>query len=146
MADKMAVLKPKLVYGFCLVVVFGAGWGIGRGVSQKIDASSTPQPTNYTTKATGTNKPAPAETETETADTAGATIEKSVTQTKLTNPPANVGTKPDPNQPCIVKGNVSSSSKIYHIKGGAFYDRVTPEQCFATPAEAESAGFRKSKK
>jgi len=38
-----------------------------------------------------------------------------------------------------------SSSKIYHLPGGAFYDRTTkPARCFYTTAEAESAGFRKS--
>lgn len=47
-------------------------------------------------------------------------------------------------QSCIVKGNISSKDKIYHVKGGAFYERTTPEMCFTTEAEAKAAGFRKS--
>lgn len=45
-----------------------------------------------------------------------------------------------------VKGNISGTSKTYHIPGGSFYDRTTPEMCFATEAEAQSAGFAKSSK
>ena len=47
---------------------------------------------------------------------------------------------------CPVKGNISSSSKIYHLPGGSFYDRTNPEVCFNTAAEAEAAGFRKSQR
>jgi len=45
---------------------------------------------------------------------------------------------------CKIKGNVSSSGKIYHIPGGSFYNRTQPEMCFNTEAEAVAAGFRKS--
>ena len=44
-----------------------------------------------------------------------------------------------------IKGNISSSGKIYHLPGGAFYNRTVPEACFSTEAEAQAAGFRKSK-
>ncbi|HEX5429784.1 MAG TPA: hypothetical protein VFX17_01750 [Patescibacteria group bacterium] len=38
-----------------------------------------------------------------------------------------------------------SSSHIYHMPGGAFYDKTThPIACFDTEAEAQAAGFRKS--
>lgn len=38
-----------------------------------------------------------------------------------------------------------SSSHIYHMPGGAFYDKTTrPIACFDTEAEAVTAGFRKS--
>ncbi len=40
-----------------------------------------------------------------------------------------------------------SASLIYHVPGGAFYDRTTnPARCFDTEAEAQAAGFRKSAK
>jgi micrococcal nuclease len=49
------------------------------------------------------------------------------------------------NAQCVVKGNISASGvRIYHVAGGAFYDRVKAEQCFASENEAKSAGFRKS--
>ena len=41
-----------------------------------------------------------------------------------------------------IKGN--PSSKIYHVPGGAFYDRLTDAVCFDTEEEAQAAGFRKS--
>jgi hypothetical protein len=42
---------------------------------------------------------------------------------------------------CPVKG---SSSKIYHVKGGAFYERTKAAQCFDSEAAAQAAGYRKS--
>jgi hypothetical protein len=42
-----------------------------------------------------------------------------------------------------VKGN--ASSRIYHIPGGGSYDATIPEFCFASPEDAESAGFRGAK-
>ncbi|AEG42999.1 DUF1524 domain-containing protein [Isoptericola variabilis] len=47
---------------------------------------------------------------------------------------------------CPVKGNHSSSGDwIYHVPSGRYYDVTKPEECFATPAEAEAAGYRASK-
>ncbi|MEK9180672.1 MAG: hypothetical protein AAB871_00365 [Patescibacteria group bacterium] len=45
-----------------------------------------------------------------------------------------------------IKGNIGASGKIYHMPGGAFYDRTTPEMCFDTEAQAKVAGFRKSQR
>lgn len=45
------------------------------------------------------------------------------------------------NNECPIKG---SKSKIYHLKGGAFYERTNAAQCFNTEAEAQAAGYRKS--
>ena len=46
------------------------------------------------------------------------------------------------NQP--IKGN--AQSMIYHVPGGDFYQKTKPEQCFASEADAVSAGYRKSKR
>lgn len=43
-----------------------------------------------------------------------------------------------------IKGNISSDSKIYHLPGGAFYNRTNPEACFDTEEQARAAGFRRS--
>ena len=48
------------------------------------------------------------------------------------------------NQNCPVKGNVSGKNRIYHVQGGAFYERTQEEMCFKTEAEATAAGFVKS--
>lgn len=42
-----------------------------------------------------------------------------------------------------IKGN--RSSMIYHKPGQAYYAATTPEQCFATAAAAEHAGYRAAK-
>ncbi|GAA3910075.1 cell wall-binding repeat-containing protein [Microbacterium invictum] len=41
-----------------------------------------------------------------------------------------------------IKGN--ESSMIYHVKGGQYYDRTNPEECFTTQAAARAAGYRAS--
>lgn len=44
-----------------------------------------------------------------------------------------------------IKGNINSKGeKIYHVPGGAYYDRTIPEEWFCTEAEAQAAGYRAS--
>ena len=43
-----------------------------------------------------------------------------------------------------VKANRESG--IYHLRGGAFYDRTRPEVCYATAEDAERAGYRRSQR
>ena len=44
-----------------------------------------------------------------------------------------------------IKGNINSSGeKIYHMPGGAYYDRTDAEEYFDTEEEAQAAGYRKS--
>ena len=50
-------------------------------------------------------------------------------------------TCPDTNP---IKGN--RASMIYHQPGGAFYEQTRPEDCFASPADAEAAGYRRSQR
>ena len=48
---------------------------------------------------------------------------------------------------CNIKGNISSSGeKIYHVPGGQFYEITNPEEMFCSTGEAESAGYRASKR
>ncbi len=42
-----------------------------------------------------------------------------------------------------VKGNIGSE-KVYHSPTGAYYKRTTPEECFASAADAAAAGYRAS--
>jgi micrococcal nuclease len=47
----------------------------------------------------------------------------------------------------LIKGNVNSKGeKIYHVPGGAFYDKTNAEEYFNTEAEAQAAGYRRSKR
>lgn len=44
-----------------------------------------------------------------------------------------------------IKGNINSKGeKIYHLPGGAYYDKTVPEQWFKTEEEAQAAGYRPS--
>lgn len=64
--------------------------------------------------------------------------------------------KPSPATPpasqCNIKGNISKSGeKIYHVPGGAYYDRTDidtskGERWFCSEAEAQAAGWRPSKR
>lgn len=54
---------------------------------------------------------------------------------------------------CLIKGNISVSSgeRIYHVPGGQYYDRtkISPskgERWFCSEAEAQAAGWRRSKR
>jgi hypothetical protein len=55
-------------------------------------------------------------------------------------PPASEDDCPDY---APIKGNQQSG--IYHEPDGAYYDETDPEECFATAADAEAAGYRASK-
>jgi hypothetical protein len=60
-------------------------------------------------------------------------------QSKETN--TNVDSK------CLdIKGNTTTydGEKIYHMPGGAYYDRTIPEETFCTEEEAQAAGYRRS--
>ena len=51
---------------------------------------------------------------------------------------------------CRIKGNISPNGKIYHVPGGAAYDRTQivaaeGERWFCNEQEAEAAGWRKAK-
>lgn len=47
----------------------------------------------------------------------------------------------------LIKGNISSSGeKIYHMPGGAYYDKTNAEELFKTEKEAQAAGYRKSQR
>lgn len=74
--------------------------------------------------------------------------------TKKATPAQPQKEKPKPTEKpkgsCDIKGNISSSGeKIYHVPGGAFYDKtdITPskgEKYFCSTQEAETAGWRAS--
>lgn len=67
----------------------------------------------------------------------------------VTQPTQTTGKIP-PDPDCPIKGNISSSGKIYHLPGQRFYnqtviDTASGEKWFCSEAEAISAGWRKSK-
>jgi len=64
---------------------------------------------------------------------------------KETSRPARTYSGQGPNGETI-KGNNNKGKKIYHVPGGAYYDRTDPEEWFFTEEEAQAAGYRPSKK
>lgn len=40
---------------------------------------------------------------------------------------------------------VKTSSGIFHVPGGRFYDRTVPDRCYPSEAAAEADGYRRSK-
>jgi hypothetical protein len=60
-------------------------------------------------------------------------------------PPSPESVGYDPCQPGQVKGN--RNSKIYHVPGGAFYEKTYVNvQCFNSAPEAQAAGYRASQR
>lgn len=58
--------------------------------------------------------------------------------------------KPTPRQQqsqgaCVIKGNIGRNGKIYHMPGQKYYNKTNPEAIFCSEAEAQSAGFRRSR-
>lgn len=132
--------RPYIIGVAAFVVIFFVGVGVG-----KLTRNSAPKTSsnysNYSTKeAQVAEKPLTA-----TGKTAEAVQEKPA------DPAPAVAAIVSPevlgastNGPCLIKG---TKSKIYHLKGGTFYDRVTkPVACFKTEDEAKAAGYRKSSK
>jgi hypothetical protein len=121
--------KDKIVIGMCFVLIFIVGFGSGKYVQNGV--SSAQSQNNYTTNS---NKKPFFQPNTATG---GETAAK-----PAVSPPQVLGATTT--LPCIIKGNISSNKKIYHVKGGAFYDRTKAEMCFNTEDEAQGAGFVKS--
>ncbi|MCC3375471.1 phospholipase D family protein [Cohnella sp. REN36] len=88
------------------------------------------------------------------------TITPSIAQPGEVVPPADEGSKDAKEEggeeaaasvaPCTapeIKGNINAKGdKIYHVPGGASYDRTKAEEMFCTEADAEAAGFRRASK
>jgi hypothetical protein len=154
--ENQPILKAVVCCGIMFVVGFGTG--------QKFKApkpDNRPKQTNSTTNSAfgqtsnanipaniaprqEVTQPAPT-TQPETTDAVAATpttaTDSPATIPKpIAAPPKTLPANPTPEN-CPVKG---SKSKIYHVEGGAFYERTKPAQCFNTAEEAEAAGFRKS--
>jgi len=112
-----------LAVGF--VVVFASGYGTGLG--EQANRQSTLKQNDYITKADDSKA---------TITDQNAAVDGQISKDKPN--PNDQTTKGE----CKIKG---TSSKIYHVAGGAFYNRVTsPAACFNTEAEAQAAGYRKS--
>lgn len=70
-------------------------------------------------------------------------IERTVPRTSAVSPGVSpLGSACPSSHP--IKGN--RPDMLYHVPGGAFYARTLPEECFATAADAQAAGYRPSQR
>ncbi len=145
--DKLKILvqehKPQLATLAACAVMFVVGFGTGKAIGHS-GQTDAPQQLDYTANS-------PAKPAAEVGEGAPVTAQPPakttpVTEDKPAETPASTGNDPVAGQPCVIKGNISGSNKIYHIKGGSSYERTSPEKCFNTEAEAVAAGFRKAKR
>ncbi len=121
--------RDRLMVAAGFVLIFFVGFGAGR-YERGIRRENFQSQRNYTT--TQPKKPL------------AEPGEAAVLGESITNPAVAANTA---TAPCIVKGNISSTGrKVFHVKGGAFYDRTKAEQCFYTEKEAIAAGFVKSQR
>ena len=136
--------KREIWIGACFVLVFLVGFGTGR-YDRNRTAVQKKLPNNYSKNPDLNQKTTVDRGEEAGAGTVkGAQTQKEVNTEMPATAPKTPATKPKEGTDCLVKGNISGNNKIYHVKGGAFYDRTNPEMCFATEEEAKAAGFRKA--
>lgn len=129
--------KAQIATVVACAVMFIVGFGTGKATKPE----KATEYSNYTPNAlTKPGEPQGIEETLPTAPTTSTPNLPRADEKQITGKPF------DPNQPCIIKGNISGSNKIYHIKGGSSYEKTVPEQCFDTEAQAEAAGFRKAKR
>lgn len=128
------------------------------------DKNSTPSDTPATqveTQSVSSNSTEP-EKQTSSSETDNVTSNEAATSSETVPVPTNnssnnttVNTVPKnnirydgegPNGETI-KGNINSKGeKIYHVPGGAFYNRTDAEEWFFTEEDAKAAGYRASKR
>ena len=117
-----------MVVGF--VLIFLVGFGAGR-FEKSLRRDNVKSQSNYTTQ----QDKKPLVTEAPAGQTTAQNGEGTVAGNSTTTVPTD----------CKIKGNIASGGKkLFHVKGGAFYDRTNAEMCFNTEAEALAAGFVKS--
>jgi hypothetical protein len=115
--------RQNIALGVGYILVFLLGLGVGK-YDQEWQKRVARLQNNYNTKSTNLQKETVVQ-------------EKGDEEAKVLSE--------DTNQTCLIKGNISAQGKkIYHIPGGSFYERVKPEECFASEALARAAGFVKS--
>ncbi|WP_025028034.1 thermonuclease family protein [Caldalkalibacillus mannanilyticus] len=72
-------------------------------------------------------------------------VKEAVVSSKVQKKEVTASAQVQSSSDCTIKGNINSKGeKIYHLPGGAYYDRTKEEMMFCTESEAEQAGFRRS--
>jgi hypothetical protein len=119
--------RPQFYLAGAFILIFFVGVGTGKLGAAEPKASPASY-SNYSTKPLSTT-PSP------TPQVAGVAA-------PIVSPSPVEATAAEPVGECVVKG--TASSKIYHMSGGAFYERLKNPRCFKSEADAIAAGFRKS--
>jgi len=123
--------KKEFIIAGCFVLVFLVGFGTGR-YDREAQSAKRKSLTNYSKTNVNQQKAADAAVENQDANTGGQVAGEAT------------GDKAKADGKCVIKGNISTTGMIYHMPGGASYEKTNPEKCFNTEAEAKAAGFRKA--
>lgn len=145
----LRALALYAVAGCCVLsLIIGAMQSAGQALG--ILPTPTPRPPTATPRPSATPEPTRTPVPTQTPDptrTPNPTAAAIATQ-------ASIGVRPQggacPSE-APIKGNVrdrepDKGAKIYHLPGGASYDVTEPERCFASEADAQAAGYRRSER
>lgn len=76
---------------------------------------------------------------------AGDATKPAGTQTPKSQPTPTTPAPQQSQEACVIKGNIGRNGKIYHMPGQKYYNKTNPEVMFCSEAEAQNAGFRRSK-
>lgn len=127
--------KIAIITGY--IMVFMLAFGLGRvTILVPHPPEIRVEEPNSLTQGNSTPEIRGAQSETAPKDTAAPAVKSSGQEATSGFAPVNGGCNGR------IKG---SSSKIYHLPGGAFYDRTTkPARCFDAESQAQAAGYRKS--
>lgn len=148
--------------GCLIVIIFIILCLIGScGSDKNSTPSDTPPATQTETQSASPSstepekQPSPSKTDNATSNEAATNSETVPVPTNNSSNNTTVNTTPKnnirydgegPNGETI-KGNINSKGeKIYHVPGGAYYDRTDAEEWFFTEEDAKAAGYRASKR
>ena len=134
-----------------LAAIGGGAAALVRAVQVRFRPAPEPEPVAPIWPPLSADDPA-VQTEPVTAATPGAAAPRPSHLAAVPSAPAAPSgatwVDPDPDGGCRashpVKANADSG--IFHVPGGASYQRTKAERCYATPEEAEADGFRASRR
>lgn len=139
---KLESIVPKVAAGLIVLIAFIYVMSGGSTSSTTEDASSPPPQQTETQQP----QPEPSSVTTVPAPTTPAVTPEPAPVATAAVAPQRQGNGPGPNGETI-KGNINSKGeKIYHVPGGASYNRTQPERWFFTEEDAQAAGFRRAKR
>ncbi|WP_254909265.1 sunset domain-containing protein [Clostridium tyrobutyricum] len=129
----------------------------GDGISAPSSSTSSAKNSNNNSSSSNTNAPSSTSSSSSSqksssssssgSSTSGSASNSSSWYTPSSSTQSSTSTQSSSSGQGKIKGNINSKGeKIYHVPGGAYYDRTDAEEYFDTEAQAQAAGYRPSKR